>query len=102
MGFDVADPGDVRVDAVDAQADQLDVEPFELLAAPGELAQLGGANRGKVRRMREQDDPLATKVRQLDRALGRYRHKIRRGLVETRQTHVLRCCGLHKVYLRSG
>jgi hypothetical protein len=66
----VAQPLDVRVDAIDAQADDLAAEVLELLVALGELDELRRADRRKVGRMREEEDPLAAVLRQAQGALG--------------------------------
>lgn len=70
--LDVGSPALVRVDGVGAQAQQLDAALLELGLEAGHLAQLGGADRGVVLGVREEDNPvLADILVQVDGALGR-------------------------------
>src|SRR5262249_55480109 len=57
--LDVAHPGDVRVNAVNGDADRLNVEPLEFLVVTRELDELCGAHRREVRGMREEQHPFA-------------------------------------------
>lgn len=69
--IDVLDPGVVRVDVVGAQADQLHAARGELGLQLGEGAQLGGADRGEVIRVREEDGPLgANELVEVDGTIG--------------------------------
>jgi len=69
--IDVLDPGVVRVDVVGAQADQLHAACGELGLQLGEGAQLGGADRGEVIGVREEDGPLvADEVVEVDGPVG--------------------------------
>jgi len=68
--LDVAHPGNVRVVAVDRQAEQLAVERLELGLVPGEGRELCGAHRREVGRVGEQHQPFALVVGQLLHAVG--------------------------------
>ena len=48
---------DVLVDGIDAEADDLDVALVEVRLELGHVAELGGADRGEVLRVREDDAP---------------------------------------------
>ena len=68
-------------DAVDGQADQLAVEGAQIVGDAGEGDELGGAYRGEVGRVAEEDHPLALVVPgEGDRALGGLRLERRRRL----------------------
>ena len=70
--LDVAYPGDVRVNAVNGDADQLHVAAVEVVRVARELYELGGAHWREVGRMREQHHPFAFRgvVAQADDAVG--------------------------------
>lgn len=69
--LDVGSPALVRVDGVCAQAQQLDAALLELGLEAGHLTQLGGADRGVVLRVGEEDDPVVADILvQVDGALG--------------------------------
>lgn len=71
VSLDITDPTDVRIDAVNGASDQLDVPGRKFIGASGKLDKLCGANRRKVRRMREQDHPATTSpFGKSDRAVG--------------------------------
>lgn len=57
---DVLDPVTVTADGVGRQADQLDAALGELGLELGKSAELGGADRREVLRVREQDDPFVS------------------------------------------
>jgi hypothetical protein len=64
---------------IDAEADDLGVALVELRLQPGHVAQLGGADRGKVLRMREQNRPAITDpLVEIDLALGSVGGEVRR------------------------
>src|SRR5579859_1041536 len=69
--LDVAYPGNVRVNAVNAHADRLDLALLEVCATAGELYELRGAYRREVGRMAEEQHPvaLAGVITQLDGAM---------------------------------
>ncbi|KAL2285203.1 hypothetical protein FJTKL_08420 [Diaporthe vaccinii] len=70
--LDVGSPALVRIDGIGAQAQQLDAALLELGLEAGHLAQLGGADRGVVLGVGEEDNPvLADILVQVDGALGR-------------------------------
>ena len=79
----VFDPAGVRIDGVGAQADQLDVALGEFGLEFGEGAQLGGADRGVIFRVREEDDPgIADEFVEVDGAVGGVGLEIGRGGAE--------------------
>ena len=66
------------VDGIDAQPDQLDAALVEFRLQLGERAEFGGADRGEILRMREQQRPaVADPVVELDLALGGFGLEIR-------------------------
>ena len=68
--LDVLDPAVMVVDRVDADADDLDAALVELGLDPGHVAELGGADRGEVLGVREQDRPaVADPLVEADAAL---------------------------------
>lgn len=86
--LDVAHPGQVREQAVDRQAEQFAVHRGELRRRLGETDELGGAHRGEVGRVGEQDQPLAAIVFQRALAGGGAGLEVRGRLVETREVHL--------------
>ena len=85
--LDVGRPARVPVDRIDAQADDLDVALFEFGFDLGHVAKLGGADRGEVLGVREQDGPgIADPVVKFDFAFRRLRLEIRRR-VANRESH---------------
>lgn len=67
---DVLYPAAMALDSVGAQTDELDVALSELGLELREGTQLGGADRGVILRVGEQNDPLvADEVVELDRAM---------------------------------
>jgi hypothetical protein len=68
----------VVVHGVDAQADDLGVALVELALERRHVAELGGADRREVLRVREQDRPaVADPLVEIDLALGRVRGEVR-------------------------
>src|SRR5574337_377544 len=67
--FHVAEPLDVRVDAVHTQTDYFAVQVLELLMSLGELDELRRTDRCKVGGVGEEQDPLAAELRQGNGAL---------------------------------
>src|SRR5690606_36718146 len=58
LGFvDVLDPAQVRIHRVHGEGDHLDAALGELVGQIGGVAQLGGADRGEVGGVREEDAP---------------------------------------------
>lgn len=55
---DVVDPTIVRLDRIGGQADQLDAALGELGLVLGQICQFGGADRGVVFGVGEEDDPV--------------------------------------------
>ena len=97
--LDVLGPLAVRVDGVDAQADHLDVALVELGLELGHRAQLGGADRGEVLRVREEHRPaVALPVVEVDGAFGGVGGEVR-GVVAQQYGHgallEVRCCRRH-------
>ena len=75
---DVGDPALVILAAVDAQADDLHATPRPFVAEPGGDAELGGADRGEVGRMREEHAPvLADELVKADAPQARPRREVR-------------------------
>ena len=65
---------------VDAEADDLDVALVELGLQLGHIAELGGADRGEVLRVRKQNAPAGSEpVVEADSAFGCLRFEIWRG-----------------------
>lgn len=61
----------MRLDGVGRQADQLDTALGKLGLELGEGAQLGGADRGVILRVGEEDDPpVADELMEVNGALG--------------------------------
>jgi len=70
--LDVLGPALVVGHAVDAQPDDLAVALRELAFQPGHVAELSGADRREILRMREQDRPaVADPFVEIDAAFGR-------------------------------
>ena len=70
----------VRHDVVDRQPDELDVASLELRLQQRDLAQLGGADRREVARMREQQAPAgAEPLVKADPAARGFRGEVRCG-----------------------
>ncbi len=86
--FDRTHPGQVGEDGVDRQAEQLAVHRLEGLGFTRETHELGGAHRGEVGRVREQDQPLALVVGQGAGAVGGDGVEVGRGLVEAGQAEI--------------
>lgn len=87
---DVAYPSGVRGDGVCGQADELDVALGEFGLEFGESAQLGGADRGVVLWMREEDDPgVADVLVEVDGAGGRLGLEVWSNGAEAK---TIRCC----------
>lgn len=75
---DVLDPALVAAQRVGREAQKLDATLGELGLQPGELAELGGADRGVVLRVREEYKPLvADELMEINRTLGRISLKVR-------------------------
>jgi len=73
----------VGLDAVDADADELRVALRELVLAVGERAELGGADRREVGRVREEDAPaVAELLVKPDGALGGVGGEVGGGVAE--------------------
>jgi hypothetical protein len=69
--LDVAHPAGVALHRIDREADDLDATPVELRLDLGQVPQFGGADRGEVLGMREQDGPfVADPFMEADAALG--------------------------------
>jgi hypothetical protein len=98
--LDVPGPGDVRVDAVDAQAQELDVHLAELGVDLGESQELRRANRREIGRVGEKDEPAPLEVLQLEDALGRDGLEWRRRRADSRQARRGLSCGcvIHLLY----
>jgi hypothetical protein len=62
--LDRSDPGNVGVVRVDRQAEQLGVHRLEFIGMAGKAHELGGADRGEVGRVGEEDEPFAPIVGQ--------------------------------------
>ena len=70
---------------VDAEADELGVSPGELRLDLGQVAKLGGADRGEVLRMGEQDRPLvADQVVKPDLAVRGFGFEVGGGVVDAK------------------
>src|SRR5579863_4504146 len=68
----------MAIDGVNAQSDQLDAALVEFRLQFGERAELGGADRGKILRMREQQRPtVADPVVEPNFAIGGFGFEIR-------------------------
>ena len=84
LPFDVLDlpePGDVGVDGVDGESDELDVQGLELLGHAAECHELRGTHGGEIGGVGEQDDPFAFEVGgEVDLSLGGVRFESRGGL----------------------
>ncbi|MCY1350079.1 hypothetical protein D9M69_363020 [compost metagenome] len=89
LGFlDIADPLAVVADRVDGKAHHLGVALVELGLEPGHVAQLGGADRGEVLRVGEQDGPLvADPLVEVEGAFGGFCGEIG-GFVTNADCHV--------------
>ena len=86
---DVLDPVAVRVERIDADGDRLHAALGELALERGGLAQLGGADRGEVRGVREQHDPgVAGPLVEADRTFGGVLDEIGGGVAETQGGHL--------------
>jgi hypothetical protein len=73
----------MRLDRVDAHADELGAAGREVVLAPGELAELRGAHRGEVGGMRKQDAPaVAEVVVQAESPFGGLRREVRGGVAQ--------------------
>jgi len=69
--IDVLDPAFVGLDRVGGQTDELDAPLCKLGLELGERTQLGGADRGKIIRVREKDDPVvANELMEVNWAVG--------------------------------
>jgi len=83
-GFDVGDPAAVLLGRIDRQRDRLDVALVEFRLQLGGQAQLGGADRGEVGRVRKQHHPgIARPVVELDVADGRILFEIGCGIAQS-------------------
>ncbi len=77
-GLDVGEPALVIGDRIDRQADHLAVAPLKLRLEPGEIPELGRADRREVLWMRKQQAPgIADPLVEADRARGRFGREIR-------------------------
>src|SRR3546814_6893469 len=75
--LDVLGPALVVLDRIHAEADELHVALVELRLEPGDVAELGGADRREVLGMREQHGPaIADPVMELELPLGGLRGEI--------------------------
>jgi Ca2+:H+ antiporter len=85
---DVLRPAAMGFHRVDGQADRLDAPPLELRLEPGHVAQLGGADRGEVTGMREEDGPaVADPVVEADGAGRGLRGEVRSRIAQS-QSHI--------------
>ena len=90
----------MAVDRVDAESDQLGVALGELGLDLGHVAKLGGADRGEVLGMGEQDRPLvADPLVEIDRSLRRLSREVGRGVVDAKSHGNLRCVRLSPLRL---
>src|SRR5690606_34989883 len=91
--FGRPDPGPVRVDAVGRNAENLGIQILEVLDTLAECRNFGGTDKGEVRWIEEEDEPLALvvvkgyPVVQRIQVLGRQHREVRCGLAY--QTHML-------------
>jgi hypothetical protein len=87
--LDVGHPALVGVHRVDREPDALDLALVELALQARHVPELGGAHRGVVARVREQDGPLVSDpVVEFDRALGGLGGEVGGGVSES-QRHVM-------------
>jgi hypothetical protein len=87
--LDVGGPAGMTVDRVDREADDLDAALVELGLDLRHVAELGGADRREVLRMREQDGPfVADPVVEFDAAFGGVGLEIRCRVIQ-RDGHVI-------------
>ncbi|VXB50218.1 hypothetical protein LUTEI9C_30121 [Luteimonas sp. 9C] len=80
--LDVAQPGQMREQAIDRQREQRAVQRVEAGLGAGEGDEFTGAHRGEIRRMREQQHPAAAVVLQREIALCGAGAECRRRLVQ--------------------
>ena len=85
--LDALHPGQVRIDAVDRQAQQLAIHALEQVGLLGKTHELGGAHGSEVCRVREQDQPLALVILQGTRTVSRIGGEGRGSFVDTGQRH---------------
>jgi hypothetical protein len=82
----------VFVDGIDAEPDQLDAALVEFRLQLCQHAEFGGADRGKILRVREQQRPaVADPVMELDLAIGGFGLEIR-GHSANLESHVSTSC----------
>ena len=75
---DVFRPLGVLVDRIDRKTHQLDAALVEFRFQPGECTELGGANRGEILGMREQQCPaIADPVMEFDFPFGGLGYEVR-------------------------
>src|SRR5205807_1391024 len=78
------------VHGIDAEADDLGVAPGELGLKLGQISQFGGADRGEVLRMGEEDAPgVAQPVVEADRSLRGFGLEIGRGVADAERHSTL-------------
>ena len=88
--IDVLDPAIVAVDGVGGEADELCAALGELGLKLRESAELGGADRRVVLRMREEDNPLvADELVEVDGALSGFRLEVGGGAAQTERLRAL-------------
>ena len=92
--LDVLRPPLVVVERVDRESDDLHAALVELRLDVRHVAELGGADRGEVARVGEQDGPgVSEPVVKVDPALGGVSLEVRRGVADRKSHQILRDLG---------